>query len=268
MFLFEAKIYEKEFLARDTFRLRIAADEVFSHHLGPGKFVMLGPQHRLYDPLLLRPFGICNWSAPWFEVIIKIVGRGTEWLSQCRTGDLLRVHGPLGNGYPEPSANCRSLLLVAGGIGIASLASWVLTDFNPGLKLQNFKLLYGATNREQLILLSELQQSGGQGFTAVTITDDGSCGRKGLVTSLLQEELLAYPNSQVFACGPEAMLKAVAETLKKSGNRNGFLSLEKRMACGFGVCLGCVQKTSPAAKYRKVCTDGPVFPALEVDFDG
>ncbi|MBN2706253.1 MAG: dihydroorotate dehydrogenase electron transfer subunit, partial [Deltaproteobacteria bacterium] len=187
-------------------------------------------------------------------------------------GDELRVHGPLGNGYPAPSNPGGRLYLVAGGMGIASLAACLFPAKENSFDSADICLLYGAAAASQLVLLDELRALAGGRLRLETITDDGSSGRGGLVTGLLAEELRQYPESRVFACGPEAMLRAVASILKDTGVP-GFLSLEKRMACGFGVCLGCVQKVfadsaSAMPVYRKVCTQGPVFPAMEVDFNG
>lgn len=264
MLLFNSRVLVKTVLAPDIFRLRLSSDAGFAADTRPGKFVMLGFLGPSLDPLLLRPFGISGWNDSWFEVLIKVTGRGTRLLSHCQPGDELRVHGPLGNGYPLEKTG-GSLLLVAGGMGLASILSVI--HFYEGSPPQGSKLLYGAANAEQLIPVAELGLA--EEFAREMVTDDGSWGRQALVTDLLREELSRCPDRLIFACGPEPMLRAVVSILRKSG-APGYVSLEKRMACGFGVCLGCVQKvfTKPGLIYRKVCSQGPVFPALEVDFDG
>ena len=272
MYLFNSEIVNKEKLTQNIFRLRIKAANDFCRVATPGKFVMLGSDDSLFDPLLRRPFGICRWGTDWFEVIIKIVGKGSSQLSKLEKGASVAVHGPLGNGYPinKPENEQNTLILVAGGMGIASIASYLFAALDRKQPLIGTFLLYGAANYSELILLNELTDADAFGLQLQTITDDGSCGRQGLVTQLLSHELQNNPQSQVFACGPEPMLKSVQKVLQKN-ECDGFLSLENRMACGFGVCLGCVQSMineddETSVKTAKVCTQGPVFPAQQVIF--
>jgi dihydroorotate dehydrogenase electron transfer subunit len=179
-------------------------------------------------------------------------------------GSQIAVHGPLGNGWPQLPKDGRPLLLVAGGIGIAALAGVIFA--RPTGTETGLSLLYGAGSKDELVLLEDLCRVGGRGLRLSTITDDGSCGRRGLVTELLAEELTKRPAARVFACGPAPMLKGVQVILRER-EVPGWLSLENRMACGFGVCLGCVQKMS-GGKRVKVCTEGPVLAAGEVVLDG
>ncbi len=269
MHLFTAEIADKRRLASDIFRLRLTAGRDFLQACRPGRFVMLAPGDEQLDPLLRRPFGIVRWGDEWFEVVIRAVGKGSRALIGRPVGGRIAVHGPLGNGWPDDNDGYRSLILVAGGIGIAAVAACVFQCAG-----RKAVLLYGVARREELVLLDELRRAGGAGLTVKTITDDGSCGRRGLVTELLAEELERSPEAWVFACGPEAMLKGVQGILAER-RVEGWLSLENRMACGFGVCLGCVQPLRPAGggdggrtRNAKVCTEGPVFPAGEVVFDG
>jgi len=272
LYLFNTEIVCKQKLSQDIYRLRIRATKDFCRAAEPGKFVMLGTNDNLFDPLLRRPFGICRWGENWFEVLIKVVGKGSCQLSRLEKGASVAVHGPLGNGYPNDKLENKqkSLFLVAGGMGIVSLASYLFSAFDGNQSLDETFLLYGAASNSELILLNELTAATALGLKIQTITDDGSCGRQGLVTQLLTNELQHHPQSQVFACGPEPMLKSVQQVLQKT-ECNGFLSLENRMACGFGVCLGCVQmvlseNSDPGVKMAKVCTQGPVFPAQQVVF--
>lgn len=272
MYLFNSEVVHNHKLAQNIFRLRLNAAKDFCQAATPGRFVMLGSNNGLFDPLLQRPFGICRWGNNWFEVIIKVVGKGSSQLSKLAEGASIAVHGPLGNGYPnnKPASSSKTLFLVAGGMGIASIASHLFNAIDDNQSLAGTCLLYGAANSSELILLDELKPATVSGLQIQTITDDGSCGRQGLVTQLLIEELQSHSQSKIFACGPEPMLKGVQNVLSETGCE-GFLSLENRMACGFGVCLGCVQTVinkdnEPCVETAKVCTQGPVFPAQQVVF--
>ncbi len=272
MYLFNTEIVHKQKFCQNIYRLRIKATKDFCRVVVPGQFVMLGTDDSLFDPLLRRPFGICRWGEDWFEVVIKIVGKGSDQLSRLKKGGSLAVHGPLGNGYPNDQLENekKSLYLVAGGMGIASIASYIFSALDSRQSLAKTFLFYGAANYSELVLLNELTDASAIGLNIQTITDDGSCGRQGLVTEILSRELQNHTLAQVFACGPEPMLKSVQNILQKSGSE-GYLSLESRMACGFGVCLGCVQtvlseKSGTGVEMAKVCTQGPVFPAQQVIF--
>ncbi len=273
MYLFKAKIIKKSSLTEDIIKLRIAAHEGFCKQTAPGRFVMLGTDDNLSDPLLKRPFGICNWGEDWFEVVIKMVGKGSRHLGLLQDGASLSVHGPLGEGYPtiyceSASGKGETVIMVAGGMGIASIASCLL----PGVAEKEPKiekvLLFGAAKLKELVLLNEIEECCPE-LRIETITDDGSSGRKGFVTELLKIELQRAGNI-TFACGPELMLKSVQHVLQKY-NAKGYLSLENRMACGFGVCLGCVQDIvgdgePDYIRSVKICTQGPVFPTEKVIF--
>lgn len=273
LYLFKTNILKNLLLTRDIIGLRIAAPEDFCRQAAPGRFVMLGNDNNLSDPLLKRPFGICNWGKDWFEVVIKMVGKGSRQLGLLQTGASVSVHGPLGEGYPVPSCesnfvNNGCIILVAGGMGIASIASCLLPKTEKEETVRKKVLLYGAANVEELVLLDKIKKYTSN-LRIETITDDGSSGRKGFVTELLKIELQTA-GSVTFACGPEPMLKSVQQVLNEF-NAKGFISLENRMACGFGVCLGCVQTLvgdvgSGDLKNAKVCTQGPIFPAEEVIF--
>ena len=273
MYLFNAEIVHNQKLSSNIYRLRLKATKDFCRAVTPGKFVMLGSGASLFDPLLRRPFGICRWGGDWFEVVIKRVGKGSALLSQLGSGGSVAVHGPLGNGYPNNKFenDKNHLFLVAGGMGIASIASYIFYALDAGYSLDKTSLLYGAANYSELVLLNELTAANTCGLNILTITDDGSCGRQGLVTEVLSLKLQEQPKARIFACGPEPMLKSVQKVLKNSGN-DAYLSLENRMACGFGVCLGCVQpvlaedRGDGEVETAKVCTQGPVFPARQVIF--
>lgn len=219
----------------------------------PGQFVMVrcGEGH---DPLLRRPLGIHRVdSSGRVALLYGVAGRGTAWLSQRAPGDLVDVVGPLGNGFTV-NPDARSLLLLAGGIGFTPLAFMAETCIREN---RNLTLLMGARSAEYLYPKSELPQ----GINLVTVTEDGSepGGRTGLVTQIVGE--YAARADQVFACGPPAMYRAMAnlECLKGKPVQ---LSLEERMACGLGACFGCTVRTRGGP--RQVCHDGPVFEMSDI----
>ena len=233
----------------------------------PGHFLMV-TLPGLHDPLLPRPFAVYNVEGSRIEILCKKIGKGTALLSLLRTGDPLQILGPLGNGFriPEPPAFC---LLLAGGIGIASLHLLAKHSLRRGLPTV---LLYGAKSGREIVPMEELESMGLELRIAV---EDGTRGFQGLVTDLFLRFVkdmrgLSPIHTTTFVCGPPAMLRQVAGILKAKGMDAQF-SLEARMACGYGVCQGCVTRALDPAhpqgwQYRKVCTEGPVFGLNEIDW--
>ena len=232
----------------------------------PGQFVMLSipPTH---DPLLPRPFAVFNVEGQCVEILYRRVGKGTGLLSGMRSGDLLRVLGPLGNGFALPDPSVTSIV-VAGGIGFASVHFLLLHLL--GRQTAPTTLLYGARSHEEIVPLDSLDK---EGLLIRIATEDGKRGVEGTVLDLLSTTLRGAENlptaaMESFVCGPMAMLRAVAEKMKGLGMRSQF-SMESRMACGYGVCQGCVipfkgDDDPQQIKYRKVCTQGPVFASEEI----
>lgn len=229
----------------------------------PGQFVMLGFASGT-DPLLRRPYTLYRTGRPGrppdaCEVQYKVVGRGTARLASMRAGEPLTCLGPLGRGF-EPPPEGRTPLLVAGGIGIAGLLHQALWLRGAGLEPS---LLFGCRTAEDLPLT--------EGFDAAGVpvriaTEDGSRGARGQVTSLLEPEL-ERGAVEVYACGPQPMLRAIARMT--AGRAGCQVSVESPMACGFGVCLGCVLPTSRGTgyhRYARVCVEGPVFRAEDLQW--
>lgn len=219
----------------------------------PGQFVQvfMPPEQRYMLP---RPFSIFKADPQAGELVIlfEVRGRGTALLSGTRTGSSWKLLGPLGTGFPELPP--RSVL-VAGGMGIAPLAFLAASTMIPRT------LIYGARTARQLVCpSSDLELPG---LNVLEATDDGSRGEKGTAVELLAP--LIDTAGAVFACGPRPMLAAVKELSRQAGVKAWF-SMEEHMACGIGACLGCAVAT--AEGYKRVCKDGPVFPAGEVLFDG
>ena len=244
----------------------------------PGQFVMLRVTDS-FDPLLRRPFGVFDvlQGNGGVELFYKVVGKGTSIMSGLMPGDTVDVLGPLGNGFPMPSAK-ENLVMVAGGVGVAP---FYLLAKNAIKKNVSVTLLYGARNSKELKIAADFKKIGVKVRLA---TEDGSIGKKGFVTSLLEEELKVPPlykggaggikrNTVVYACGPIGMLKEASRVSKGKGV-NCYVSLERGMACGIGVCLGCavsVSKCSGGVEiekgYKMVCSDGPVFKSEVIEWE-
>ena len=234
----------------------------------PGQFVMIRDPDR-GEPLLPRPISVYGFQREEDHAILnllcRIAGRGTSLLSRLNPGSTLTVLGPLGRGFTiDPDV--RQLLLVAGGVGAAPLAFLLQEGSLPNLlsgKRQVTAYL-GAGTAELLTGLNRFQ-----GFCDLrTATDDGSCGYHGTVTELLAVDLGGYDakSTLILACGPEAMIRSLALLLGDTRIRCQ-VSLEERMACGVGACLGCVvaiKEGEGRTGYRRVCHDGPVFDIGEI----
>jgi dihydroorotate dehydrogenase electron transfer subunit len=225
----------------------------------PGQFVMLacGPDDQL-DPFLMRPFSIYRVPDPdSLELLLAVVGRGTARLAEQRPGAQLRLLGPIGQGFGPPDEG--PVLAVGGGLGVAPLVFLVerLRARSPDRPVL---LLCGAPTAEALVSLPDL------GIEVRLATDDGTAGRPGLVTELMEQALEALPpearpGAYAAACGPEGMLRRVAQIARARGLA-AEVSLEAHMACGTGACLGCARPVGQGS--RRVCVDGPVFAAGEV----
>lgn len=203
-------------------------------------------------PVLRRPFTVsdCRTDEKGRKTILMIFevkGRGTRLLAEASPGQELRVLGPLGNGYESKPGRW---LLVGGGMGAAGFP-WLARS------VDSCRVLLGASSENRLIRLPDLQ--------CLEATEDGSAGKKGLVTSLL-EDIDTGGYSAVALCGPVAMMRAVVDILPEKMKGLVQVSTEARMGCGWGVCEGC---SIPAAGggYLKCCTDGPVIPASMIDWN-
>ena len=222
----------------------------------PGQFVMVRCGGNC---LLHRPLSIHQADENKIAFLFVVVGKGTQWLSSCKTGDKLDLLGPLGNGFIiQPSS--QNLLLVAGGIGIAPLYSLASLASKEG---HSVKILLGARTAVQLYLKKYRYHPIKAEF--VLATEDGTSGSKGLVTNLIPRYI--DWSDQVFACGPTAMYYNMArkkQELKLEG-KPVQISLEMRMACGRGICYGCTVKTKNGL--RQVCEDGPIFELEDIIWD-
>lgn len=222
----------------------------------PGQFAMLRPTAPRGPALLGRPMSILGAGAE-ASFLIRRCGPGTEHLAALRPGDRVAVLGPLGRGWGEPAAGAAPIM-VAGGVGLAPLLCAARELAGRGLRAT---MLYGGRRASQLVLLDDVAS-----VAALEVaTDDGSAGHHGPVTDLLEAALRARAMpAEVWTCGPEAMMERVARIAFTAGARCK-VSLEARMACGRGLCLGCARPGAEGgAGPRYVCSDGPVFDAAEI----
>lgn len=260
-----ARILENKKVVKDFYKIRIDSSYL-GKFIKPGQFVEVRCSDSI-NPLLRRPFSAHRILKGGIEILYEVVGKGTEALSQRKAGEALDVIGPLGNGFNiERTAQSaqRTAILVAGGMGVAPLVALAEEIAkNSKLKSQGKKIyaLIGACKRAHILCEGEFDSLGAKVSAA---TEDGSKGRKGLTTDLLKS-LLSTINSQqstIYACGPNAMLKEVAR-IAQARRIPCQVSLEERMACGVGACLGCPVKVK-GGEYKMVCKDGPVFNSEEI----
>ncbi|MBI5871301.1 MAG: dihydroorotate dehydrogenase electron transfer subunit [Actinobacteria bacterium] len=246
----------------------------------PGQFLMVRAAGQSLDPLLPRPLGVHEIDSDLVKILIEPVGRGTISLAGMRVGDRLSVLGPLGNGFDLTGEG--PALVVGGGIGAAPLA---FTARALAARGRDVRCLLGFRTRGQAVA-AELFRN----LPVEVYTEDGSMGRKGLVSEPLSEILCALEETndssgnaipegadssgdedkcapdefpEIFACGPDAMLAAVARLCSDCG-ATAQVSVAAHMACGVGACQGCVIRTVDG--YRRACSEGPVFPAADIEW--
>ncbi len=258
---FTSSVISKERLSEEIFKLTLSSSHV-SKTAKPGNFVHIkvNPDHH---PLLRRAFGVhrVDEEKGCFEVLFKVVGRGTEILSQKSPGENLDILGPIGKGFSFPKKG-ETAMLVAGGMGIAPL--WfLLTSLIDRIPKERVTCFLGAKNEKELVYCERLKDLG---TNLIVTTDDGSFGAKGLVTDVFLREIKKREDESkklsVYSCGPQEMLKKMSE-ISKEYDLSCQISLEGSMACGVGACWGCAVKLENGG-YKRVCIDGPVFDAREV----
>ena len=253
----QTKISKNEKIGSGFFRMRIASSYLAEKAV-PGQVVEVRCSAQT-DPLLRRPLGVHRVVNGGIELLYEVIGKGTELLSRMKPGVLLDVIGPLGTGFNIPKRRGISIL-VAGGNGVAPL---LFLAEKLIAKRQKVCVLIGGCSRGHVLCEKEFKKIGAEVSIA---TEDGSGGHKGLVTDLLKDILTSRPPASatiIYACGPTGMLKAVAR-IARDRRIPCQVSLEERMACGLGACLGCPVKVTTAAEYKMVCKDGPVFDAKEI----
>lgn len=207
---------------------------------------------------LRRPISICEIDTKneTVRMVYMVKGEGTAWLSKVKAGDTLDLLGPLGHGFE--TAKKENVIVVGGGIGVPPMLQTAKSCKGRSTAILGFR------NRDAAILTEDFEKVCGQTLIA---TDDGSLGRHGFVTDILEDELKKGGYDLVAACGPTPMLKAVAGVCERYGV-DCQVSLEERMGCGIGACLGCVCKVAVPGdgsyRHAQVCRYGPVIDSKEV----
>lgn len=226
----------------------------------PGQFISVysGSDARL----LPRPISICEADEGKLRIVYRVAGAGTEEFSHMSEGDRIDILGPNGNGFfaalREEIGPSAKALLIGGGIGIPPML-----ELAKQLKDRcSVSIVAGYRSSQDMFLTDELGRVG----SLYIATDDGSCGTGGTVIDAIKENKIEC--DVIFACGPKPMLRRV-KTLSEELGVPGYVSMEERMACGVGACLGCVCESTDVDEHSKVnnkrvCVDGPVFAASEV----
>ena len=249
----EAQVLSQQELAEGVFRLWLEAPEI-AGAAQPGQFVQVHVHQA--GVLLRRPLGVAELEPGKgaLSLIYRRVGRGTEALSKLLPGESVNLLGPLGKGFHFKGSKA---LLVGGGMGLSPLLCCAESLARAGKEAE---VLMGGRTAAELFWQKLFEPYASKLHLT---TDDGSLGVKGFVTTPLPKLLERGSYEEVAVCGPEIMMKGVADIVRQHGLPCE-VSLEKRMACGLGACLSCSVDTAHGR--RKVCKDGPVFPAEEVFF--
>lgn len=253
----EAIIVSQEKLADAVYSMWLRAEAALSAR--PGQFLSIYTNDS--SKLLPRPISICeiDKEKKCLRVVYRVTGEaaGTEQFSHMKEGDRLSVLGPLGNGFPHERAKGKRAFLMGGGIGVPPIL-----ELAKQMQCEKKQIIVGYRDA-QTFLREEFEKSG----ETYVATEDGSEGVEGNVMDVIRKESLEA--DIIFACGPTPMLRAV----KKYAEENEiecYLSLEERMACGIGACLGCVCRSKEKDSHsnvhnKRVCKDGPVFLSTEVE---
>lgn len=245
----ELLIQNSTMIAKDTYEMVLKNKEL-SQMIEPGQFLHISvPNYTLRRPISVADI---NVNLGTITIVFKVLGEGTEALAKIDIGEYIDVLGPLGKGFDLDQKENSTVLLIGGGVGVPPLhyLGRLLADKNITVKT-----ILGYQTSDSVFYEDEFNK-----FSETYITtDDGSFGNKGFVTDIIDQvgEFDCY-----YSCGPLGMLQAVT---KKLVDKKGFVSLEERMGCGVGACFACVIKTDDQGGYKKVCKDGPVFSAEEVN---
>jgi 2-polyprenylphenol hydroxylase and related flavodoxin oxidoreductases len=259
-----------EILANKKYGENLLKLEVFSPYICrnclPGQFINVKCAFDgVLDPLLRRPFSIYEIDKKFnvFSILYVVKGKGTDFLKRLDKGDVLDFLGPLGEGF-KADEEIKNYLLLGGGIGVAPLCliakelseSGKNIFFLAGFKDETFFFW----ERDLIKIVRNYK----------IFTENGSFGEKGIPAIYLKENLHLYKDYKFIVCGPKEMLKNIQGILKGFPGISAEALMEERMACGVGVCMGCVvkiKKSPRSVEYKKVCSDGPIFNLMEVVFD-
>ena len=256
-FMENVKVVSQEMLSEGIFSLRLQTGQIAAH-ARCGQFVSVYSSDTAR--LLPRPISICEAEKETgiLRLVYRIAGKGTEEFSHLQAGDTVRILGPLGNGYPvDRMDENKTAFLIGGGIGVPPLVQ--LAKSLPGRKIA--VVGYRDSN---LFLKEDLEAAGAE---VVIATEDGSVGTKGNVLDTIRENGLKA--DVIYSCGPTPMLRALKAYAQEAGTEC-WLSLEQRMACGVGACLACVCQSKEKDEHsqvnnKRICAEGPVFNADEIE---
>lgn len=253
------KLLKKENLKMDVLKFTCLAPEIAESAL-PGQFIELRVSKTL-EPFLRRPISIHNVDKEnnIIEFIFQVRGRGTAFLSEVEEGEMLDVVGPLGDSSFDIK-DCKNIAIIGGGIGI-----FPLYELAKNSKEQAKVNTYLGFRSKDIVVLEDEFKNVSNKLTITT--DDGSYGQSGYAIDYLISDIEELNIDGIFACGPMPMLKKVKE-FAESKNIYCQLSLEQRMACAIGACMGCSVKLNTedgSVKYARVCKDGPVFESNKID---
>lgn len=248
-----ASVVRQEQIAADIYSLWLATDRIAAY-AKPGQFLSVYCNEG--SRLLPRPISICEIDKKEGQIrlVYRVAGKGTEEFSGMREGTQVKVVGPLGNGF---TLKDKKAFLIGGGIGIPPML-----ELAKNLDCEK-QMVLGYRN-DELFLAEEFKKYG----EVYVATEDGSAGTKGNVLDAIRENGLKA--DIIYACGPTPMLRAL-KAYASENNIECWISMEERMACGIGACLACVCKSKDKdahsnVKNKRICKEGPVFPAEEVEF--
>lgn len=249
-----AKVVSQQALTDDIFSMWIQADEIAGAAV-PGQFISVYTKDA--GKLLPRPISLCQVDKEkgQLRIVYRVVGAGTSQFSAYQAGDDIEIMGPLGNGFPLERAAGKKVFLIGGGIGIPPML-----ELARQLDCEKQAVL---GYRDVLFLNDEFEKSS----DVYVATEDGSAGTKGNVLDAIRENGLKA--DVIFACGPTPMLRAL-KAYAEEHEIECWLSLEEKMACGIGACLACVCQSKEVDEHshvhnKRICKDGPVFLAQEVE---
>jgi dihydroorotate dehydrogenase electron transfer subunit len=264
--IYIGEIVKNEEIQEECFLMKVKLASSFENPL-PGQFVMIRIAG-LNDPFLSRPISIYSFSRGKnycsMELLYRVVGKGTQILAGLIEGSQVEINGPLGNGFETKSVR-KNMVFIAGGIGIAPLSLLTESLCRRASSSVAMNIYLGFQDSAAVVGLDKLKKL----CRNITVcTDDGTLGAKGFVTQIFQKDMkkFAPDDTSIYACGPKPMLKSLAGIL----NKNKFdcqVSLEERMACGTGACMGCavaVKDKKGELAYKRVCSDGPVFNLTDI----
>lgn len=244
-----AVVKSQEKIATDVYSMVLECKEV-AQSAKPGQFISVYCKDQ--SALLPRPISICEIGETTLRIVYRVVGKGTKEFSQLVPNDTIQIMGPLGNGFPKEEGKA---ILIAGGIGIPPMLELAKT-----LKGEK-EIVLGY--RDEIFLAEEFETYGN-----VTIaSEDGKTGVKGNVLDAIKQK--GIEGEVIYACGPTPMLRAIKTYAIEKGMK-AYLSLEEKMACGIGACLACVCKSNGIDHHtnvenKRICKDGPVFEAREIE---